>query len=301
MEQYKTLKEHYKFTDEEAELLKKLQPRMAELADKFADEFYDYIWGFGSTAQFLKNKEIIAHHRIKIKEWFVNLFAGQYDMPYFRHLYKIGEVHVKIGLPTHYVNSAFTFVRTFVLQSIEENFVDKKQHIKELRAIEKMIDINLDVLTSSYREEELSKFLSLSKVEKSILTGLKKFNSYINYFLASALAIVAFFAIGLFVYDIYLLFFTDIKIEKGILTVLGSLLVLWAAIELIHEEINHLQGKGFAIGAFIMLAMAALIRKILIYSLSSDKSDELLVIGGVIVGLSVSYWLVGYNKKEGTK
>ena len=299
MEQYKTLKEHYKFSDEEAELLKKLQPRMEELADKFADEFYDYIWGFGATAQFLKNKEIIAHHRIKIKEWYINLFSGQYDMPYFRHLYKIGEIHVKIGLPTHYVNSAFTFVRTFVLQSIEDNFIDKEQHLKEIRAIEKMIDINLDVLTSSYREEELSKFLSLSKIEKSILTGLKKFNSYTNFFLAGALALVAFFAMGLFVYDIYLLFFSDVGIEKGILTVLGSLLVLWAAIELIHEEINHLQGKGFAIGAFIMLAMAALIRKILIYSLSSEKSDELLIIGAVIVCLAVAYWLVGVKKKIG--
>jgi len=299
MEQYTTLKEHYKFTTGEAEILKNLQPRMEELADVFADKFYDYIWGFGATAQFLKNKEIIAHHRIKIKEWFINLFCGQYDMPYFLHLYKIGEVHVKIGLPTHYVNSAFTFVRTFVLQSIEENFIDKKQHLKEINAIEKMIDINLDVLTSSYREEELSKFLSLSKVEKGILTGLKKFNSYINYFLASALAIVAFFAIGLFVYDIYLLFFTDIKIEKGILTVLGSLLVLWAAIELIHEEINHLQGKGFAIGAFIMLAMAALIRKVLIYSLSTEKAGELLIIGIVIVGLAIAYWLVGKKNKVG--
>ena len=301
MEQYTTLKEHYKFSDEEAEILKKLQPRMEEFADVFADEFYDYIWGFGATAQFLKNKEIIAHHRIKIKEWFINLFSGQYDMPYFRHLYKIGEVHVKIGLPTHYVNSAFTFVRTFVLKSIEENFIDKKQHLKEINAIEKMIDINLDVLTSSYREEELSKFLSLSKVEKTILTGLKKFNSYTNFFLAGALALVAFFAMGLFVYDIYLLFFSDMGIEKGILTVLGSLLVLWAAIELIHEEINHLQGKGFAIGAFIMLAMAALIRKILIYSLSSEKSDELLIIGAVIVCLAVAYWLVGVKKKIGAQ
>ena len=297
MEQHDTLKAHYKFTDEEAQILRDLQPRMEELADAFVDEFYDYIWGFGATAKFLKDKAIIAHHRTKIKEWFLNLFSGKYDNFYFVHLYKIGEVHVKIGLPTHYVNSAFTFVRTFALKSIEENFVDKAQHVKEIHAVEKIIDMNLDVLTSSYREEELSKFLSMSKVEKNILTGLKKFNSYINYFLAGALAIVAFFAIGLFVYDIYLLFFTDIKIEKGILTVLGSLLVLWAAIELIHEEINHLQGKGFAIGAFIMLAMAALIRKVLIYSLSSDKSDELLVIGGVIVGLAVAYWLVGGQKK----
>ena len=299
MERHDTLKAHYKFTDEEVQILKVLQPRMEELAEVFADEFYDYIWGFGATAQFLKNKEIIAHHRTKIKEWYINLFSGKYDTFYFLNLYKIGEIHVKIGLPTHYVNSAFTFVRTFALKSIEENFDNKEQHIKEIHAVEKIIDMNLDVLTSSYREEELSKFLSLSKIEKNILTGLKKFNSYVNYFLAGALALVAFFAIGLFLYDIYLLFFTSVNIEKGILTVLGSLLVLWAAIELIHEEINHLQGKGFAIGAFIMLAMAALIRKVLIYSLSSEKSDELLVIGAVIVGLAVAYWLVGHKKKEG--
>ncbi|MEA3371558.1 MAG: protoglobin domain-containing protein [Campylobacterota bacterium] len=297
MNDFKSLKKHYQFTKKEENILKELQPKMEEVADAFLDEFYDYIWGFGKTAQFIKNKEIVAYHKVKIREWFINLFCGKYDLEYFMYLYKIGEVHVKIGLPTHYVNSAFTFVRTFVLKNIEENFENKERHIQEIKAIEKIIDINLDSLTSSYREEELGKFLSMSKVEKNILSGLKKFNSYINYFLAAALAIVAFFAIGLFMYDIYLLFFTDIPIEKGILTVLGSLLVLWASIELIHEEIQHLQGKGFAIGAFIMLAMAALIRKVLIYSLSSDKGDELLIIAGVIVGLAISYWLVGAKKR----
>jgi uncharacterized membrane protein (DUF373 family) len=298
MQQYSDLKTHYKFTEEEAKILQDLQPRMKELADDFIDRFYDHIWGFGKTAQFLKNKEIIAHHRNKIQEWFVNLFCGKYDMSYFTYLYKIGEIHVKIGLPTHYVNSAFNFVRTFILQSIEDNFENKAQHVKEIKAIEKIIDMNLDVLTSSYREEELSKFLSLSKFEKTVLSGLKKFNSYINFFLAGALALVAFFAIGLFCYDVYLLFFSDIGIEKGILTVLGSLLILWAALELIHEEIHHLQGKGFAISAFIMLAMAALIRKILIYSLSSEKGEDLLLIGVVIVALAIAYWLVNAKKKS---
>jgi uncharacterized membrane protein (DUF373 family) len=299
MQQYSTLKAHYKFTQEEELILRNLHPRMEQIADEFIDGFYDYIWGFGKTAQFLKNQEIITHHRTKIKEWFINLFCGNYDMSYFMYLYKIGEIHVKIGLPTHYVNSAFTFVRTFVLQNIEGNFHNKEDHIKEIRAIEKIIDMNLDVLTSSYREEELSKFLSLSKFEKTILSGLKKFNSYVNFFLAGALALVAFFAISLFIYDIYLLFFSNIGIEKGILTILGSLLVLWAAIELILEEIKHLQGQGFAIGAFIMLAMAALIRKVLIYSLSSEKAEELLIIGTVIVGLAIAYWLVGAKKKIG--
>lgn len=297
-QQYTTLKAHYKFTDEDAAMLFGLKGQMEELSEEFLDGFYDYIWGFGTTAKFLKNKAIISHHREKIKEWFINLFCGKYDITYFMSLYKIGEVHVRLGLPTHYVNAAFTYVRTFALQHIENSPIENEQHLKKLQAIEKIIDMNLDTLTSSYREEELSKFLSMSKFEKSILSNLKKFTSYINFLLAGALALVAFFAIGLFVYDIYLLFFSDIGIEKGILTVLGSLLVLWAAIELIHEEIQHLQGKGFAIGAFIMLAMAALIRKVLIYSLSSEKSEELLVIGGVIVGLAVAYWLVGVKREN---
>ncbi|MCK9453818.1 protoglobin domain-containing protein [Sulfurimonas sp.] len=299
MQQHQSLKEHYNFTKEEALILKELQPRMEELSNRFIEEFYDYIWGFGSTAKFLKNQKIIDYHRLKIKAWFINLFCGKYDLQYFTYLYKIGEVHVRIGLPTHYVNSAFTFVRTFIIKNLHENCQDEKQNMREIEAVEKIVDINLDTLTSSYREEELSKFLSLSKFEKIVLSGLKKFNSYVNFFLAGSLALVAFFAIGLFGYDIYLLFFTDIGIEKGILTVLGSLLVLWAAIELIHEEINHLQGKGFAIGAFIMLAMAALIRKVLIYSLSSESGNELLIIGSVIVALAVAYWLVGLKRVVG--
>lgn len=297
MQQYESLKGHYKFSEAEAHLLASLQPKMSELSERFIDEFYDYIWGFGSTAKFLKNQQIIDYHRVKIKAWFVNLFCGKYDLQYFMYLYKIGEIHVKIGLPTHYVNAAFTFVRTFIVKNIEESITDKESRLRVIEAVDKIVDINLDTLTSSYREEELSKFLSLSKFEKTILGGLKKFNSYINFFLAGSLALVAFFAIGLFSYDIYLLFFSDIGIEKGILTVLGSLLVLWAAIELIHEEINHLQGKGFAIGAFIMLAMAALIRKILIYSLSSEKGSELLIIGAVIVFLAVAYWLVNVKNR----
>ena len=46
-----------------------------------------------------------------------------------------------------------------------------------------------------------------------------------------------------------------------------------------------------------MLAMAALIRKVLIYSLSAKKSDELMVIAGVIVALALAYWLVGAKKR----
>ncbi len=43
MQHYQNLKEHYKFSEEEASILKGLQPRMESLADEFIDGFYDYI------------------------------------------------------------------------------------------------------------------------------------------------------------------------------------------------------------------------------------------------------------------
>ena len=130
MQQYNDLKKDYKFSEEESNILKGLQPRMESLADQYIDEFYDYIWGFGATAQFLKDKEIIARHRTKVKEWFINLFCGKYDMPYFTYLYKIGEVHVKIGLPTHYVNSAFPFTRTFIYKVLKIILKTKSSMLK---------------------------------------------------------------------------------------------------------------------------------------------------------------------------
>ncbi|QPJ61555.1 MAG: hypothetical protein G3M70_06505 [Candidatus Nitronauta litoralis] len=289
---YFALKAHYRFTEEDENRLFQLKPTMESHVDEFIEGFYEFIWGFGKTSEFLKNKEVIKRHRGKISEWYLDLFIGEYDIRYFSKLYKIGEIHVKLGLPTHYVNAAFNFVRVFTLEKIQKTFGNEPGLIEKQKAVEKILDINLDVLTSSYREEEIGRFLSLSNIEKTLLRSLKKISEYFNFILAGALVLVALFSIGLFVYDVYLLFATNIPIEQGILTVLGSLLILWAAIELIQEEMKHLRGGSFALEAFIALAIAALIRKVLIFSLSPEKTFDVLMYGALVLCLGVSYRLI---------
>ena len=292
---YPSLKAHYKFTKDDEALLIQMKPQIDSFADEFLEGFYEFIWSFGKTADFLKDQQVLDRHRGKIREWYLDLFSGKYDIPYLLKLYKIGETHVRLGLPTHYVNAAFNYVRVFTLGKIHQHCLDSENLSDKIKAFEKILDINLDVLTSSYRQEEMSRFLSLSPTEKTLLGLLKKISSYFNYLLAGALVIVAFFAIGLFGYDVYLLFSGQNKIEEGILTVLGSLLILWAAIELIHEEMNHLRGGTFALEGFITLAIAALIRKILIFSLSPTKTMDVLLYGVLVLCLGVSYWLITHR------
>lgn len=289
---YTTLKAHYRFTKDDEALLLGMKSQVEPFVDEFLEGFYEFIWNFGETAEFLKDEEVIARHRGKIRQWYLDLFSGAYDTTYFLKLYKIGEVHVKLGLPTHYVNAAFNYVRVFTLGRIHKQHTGNDDLTDRLKAVEKVLDINLDALTSSYREEEMGRFLSLSRIEKTLIGTLKKTSAYFNYLLAGALVMVAFFAVGLFGYDVYLLFSRQTTIEQGILTILGSLLILWAAIELIHEEMKHLRGGSFALEAFIALAIAALIRKILIFSLSPTKTMDVLLYGVLVLCLGISYWLI---------
>jgi len=292
---YPTLKAHYHFTKDDEALLVQMKPQIESFTDDFLEGFYEFIWSFGKTADFLKNEEVLSRHRSKISEWYLELFNGKYDISYFLKLYKIGEIHVKLGLPTHYVNAAFNYVRVFTLGRIHQHCLESENVADKIKAFEKILDINLDVLTSSYRQEEMSRFLSLSRTEKTLLGLLKKSSSYFNYLLAGALVIVAFFAVGLFGYDVYLLFSGQNKVEEGILTVLGSLLILWAAIELIHQEMNHLRGGSFALEGFLTLAIAALIRKILIFSLSPAKTMDVVLYGVLVLCLGLSYWLITHR------
>ena len=294
---YPTLKAHYHFTKDDEALLLQMRPQIESFADDFLEGFYEFIWNFGKTADFLKDQEIIGRHREKIREWYLDLFKGSYDISYFLKLYKIGEIHVQLGLPTHYVNAAFNYVRVFTLDRIHKHCLESTDLTDKVKAFEKILDINLDTLTSSYRQEEMSRYLALSHTEKVLLRLLKKTSSYFNYLLAGALVIVAFFSVGLFGYDVYLLFSGINEVEQGILTVLGSLLILWAAIELIHQEMNHLRGGYFALEGFITLAIAALIRKILIFSLSPAKTMDVLMYGVLVLCLGLSYWLITHRAK----
>jgi uncharacterized membrane protein (DUF373 family) len=63
----------------------------------------------------------------------------------------------------------------------------------------------------------------------------------------------------------------------------------------LEEEVKKLQGKKFALSAFIALAMAALLRKVLIFSLAPHKSHEVAILGLLILVLGIVYWLM--NKK----
>lgn len=274
IEEFSQIKKDFQFTDEDVRNIIKLKPIFEKYPDDFIEKFYDFILRFPQAKTFLKNEEIIKRHREKVKKWFLDLFSGNYDLEYFLKLKRIGEVHVQIGLPTHYVNASMNFVRRYIIDVIDKEVEDRKERNLYVASIGKLLDINLDILTVSYREEELSKYAEMTKMEKKIYGFAKKFSDVIDLFILIALVIVALSVFFLFGYDLYKLTFNIVELEEGILAILGSLLILWAVGELMTEELRHLKGGRFAITVFVGIALAAIIRKLFIASLGSNSERK---------------------------
>ncbi len=159
-----TIKRDYQFTEEDARKLKEMLSLMEKDRDDFIKKFYAFIFNFEHASAFLETREIIELHNEKMKEWFNNLFSGNYDPNYFESLKQISEAHSRISLPTHYINASFNFVRRYFLNMLVAN-----NHMDYLDVVEKIIDINLDVLTSSYLLEDTKRIIQTIKSIKRAL------------------------------------------------------------------------------------------------------------------------------------
>ncbi len=83
-----------------------------------------------------------------------------------------------------------------------------------------------------------------------------------------------------------------LPLEKGGLSILGSVLILYAISELLAEEVKHIRGSPVSIKVFVGVALAAVIRKVLILSLSPEKFMELLSLSAVLIALGLIYWII---------
>jgi uncharacterized membrane protein (DUF373 family) len=290
------VKNHYFFTDADADLLKELLPLARENADAMIDEFYDYLLRIPETAAFLRDEAALTRLKKIHSEWFLSLFSGRYDNNYLANLQHIGQAHVRIGLNAHYVNAGMNVVRRFLIELLQRTYPAIEERRKYRIAAEKILDINLDIISTSYQEEELRKVFLSHKLESKLIQAAERFTYGLNLILVLALTGVSLSVVTLFFWDLVHIF--QGNFEKGILSALGSLLILWMMIELMDNEIKTLKGGKFNILIFIGVIIVALIREILISTLRHDALETQVFLAGTLLILGIVYYLVARSQVE---
>jgi uncharacterized membrane protein (DUF373 family) len=297
MRSFREIKHDYRFTEEDEQRLAGLRPLMEEHVDEIMSTLGLWIMGTKGAAQFFTEESRKKHVFGSQREWFIDLFSGKYDNRYYEKLIRIGAAHVKHNVDTHYMNRAVNLVKNACIGLLQKQEEDKVEATNKIVSVGKILDISLDVITTAYLEEELRTFSPVYKVRSALINFSERFSQTTNLLLVVALIGLTLGVVWLFVQDVMHLMSGDV--ERGIISALGSMLLLWLMIELMNTEISHLKGGKFHISVFVGVALVTMIRETMIATLKHERPESIYYLIAAILVIGFVFWIVTKAEDKG--
>ncbi len=290
MRSFREIKQDYRLTEEDHKRLAALQPLMQERSDEIMSTLNLWFVGTKGAATFFTASTLKTHVFNTQKMWFAELFSGTYDNRFYEQLIKIGSAHVRRNVDVHYLQRAANLIKNACIGILSQTEAPVTEMTSNIISVGKIIDISMNVIVSAYIEEEIRLYSPVYKVRSALITFSERFSQVTNFILVFAL-------IGLTVGVVWL-FFTDVAgifsgdIEHGIISALGSMLLLWLMIELMSTEIAHLKGGKFHISVFVGVALVTMIRETMIATLRHEKAESVYYLIAAILVIGFVYWIV---------
>jgi uncharacterized membrane protein (DUF373 family) len=288
MRLFQDIKDNYRFTDAESETLRELAPMVEPHAEQIVHDFYEHFLQIPDAAKFLP-EATLTRLRVLHRVWLLDLFQGSYDERYFQRLQRIGYAHVRIGLSAHFVHVGMNLIRQRLHEVITAEVpLDARKAYR--KAVDQVLDLNLDVIARTYHEEEIRRVFLSNKLDSLLIKFAQRFTFGLNILLVLGLLGLSLGAVALIIQDVMQI--VHGQLDRGLVGAMGSVLVLWVVIELLDMEIDRLRGGAFKLYLFVGVALVAFIRKVLVASLShQDLWLEGLYLAGILV-TGLIYWLV---------
>ena len=294
MKELQDFKKYYEISEEEKYLLKKVHHIIIENLDLFYREFRELFEEDEETKKFIKNFD--THFKKNFRKWVDETFNGVYDANYVNFLKKIGHVHAKEGLRPRIFTVSLGIVRRILTDIIRNYYDNVDERVKIINAVNKILDFNIEVVNAETRETELEDKFFTYKLESRLIRFTESFSHFINLFLVCCLVVLSLSLIYFFIHDFSKIFYGG-HIEKGLLSALGTMLVLWMMIELIEVEVRNLKEHKIDTKIFISVVIVAFIRKILILTFEKYELEKEIFLVGTVLILSVVYFLISKSEK----
>jgi uncharacterized membrane protein (DUF373 family) len=288
MRTFDEIRENFRLGEAEEDILHHLAPLVEPQADQIVEDFYLFLLDIPDAAKFLQDPERLARVKGLHREWLMRLFEGPFNESYFQRLQRIGLAHVRIGLSAHFVYVAMNFLRERLKGILLD--VEPSERGEAAIALDKILDLNLDAIARAYHQAEMRRFFLSYRLDDALIRFARRFTFGLNLMLLIGLIGLSVGMVLVLLSDVALIF--QGNFDKGLVSALGSLLVLWLAIELLEAEVDRLRGGELQLSLFVGVALVAFIRKVLIATLSHESVQmELVYLGGIFI-FGIIYWLI---------
>jgi len=152
---FEELKRYVQWGPENEAALRDLHPRAAPELKRIADVFYRRIIEHDEARKALEGGESqVGRLKVALEAWLDSLLRGPWDEAYYERRARIGRLHVRIGLPQHYMFGAMNVIRLELVRVAERVFGDRRDVERGvLAAIGKILDLELAIMLHTYRED----------------------------------------------------------------------------------------------------------------------------------------------------
>jgi two-component system sensor histidine kinase HydH len=149
------LKRYVGFGPSDAQALRELHPHLQPHFVRIAQVFYDRILANPEARRVLEGGESrVGQLKQTLVRWMEGVFLGPWDDAYFERRCRIGRVHVRIGLPQHYMFGGMDVLRLEFLRVVDDTHPSDREAVSAARAaLERILDIELAIMLHTYRED----------------------------------------------------------------------------------------------------------------------------------------------------
>ncbi len=159
---FEELKHYIGFEAQDAEALAWLLSKVNGKIPAIVEDFYHHILQHEGTRRILQDPAQVERLKGTLRTWLAETLSGPHDAAYYERRNRIGQVHVRVGLPQAYVFSAMAHIRRHLEAAIvEEAGGDRTRMVGTLAALAKILDLELALIAGSYHETE--KFRALAE------------------------------------------------------------------------------------------------------------------------------------------
>ena len=136
-------------------VLRALHPGLAPDFPEVSDLFYARILEYPPARAVLERGESsVGRLKHTLVDWMEGLFLGPWNEEYVERRARIGRVHVRIGLPQHYMFGAMNVLRRELSARITQLVPpDSPEHHVAQSALSRMLDLELAIMLQTYRED----------------------------------------------------------------------------------------------------------------------------------------------------
>lgn len=299
MKYYRNIVKNYDIKDNELAEISSVWDLMQKYKSEFAIEICNYAKNNFRLPE-SNSEEITAEYKIIFEGLYENLFKGQLSNDYINSLIKYSNFNARYSINQEMVNGLLSYARSWIHERIFQNIPDDFRRKGILISFHKLMDITSDVITSSYYEEIIKKYTKTFSLKNFVVDLSERFSLFMHIILVTILIFLTVAATLFFGLDTYRLLTGEA--EHMLIKSLGSLLIIWVLVELLHTEIQIIKGGKFKISIFIGVALIAFVRDLLILTLRHETESlaTYFVLASIMI-LGIIYWLIAQQERSETK